>query len=123
MRHKILLWPAGCLLLTLCGCSRSISVQLPAQKLVVLVYADGKVAERCSIAPGSEKFRKLADLVQQGTARWHSRIGAYVPSLLVVGADITLNFRSDSVDLTYSGGDYIRSISPDAYAFLRCKGT
>ncbi len=47
------------LLLALTGCSHSISLVLPPQTLTVETFSQGKAVQRCSIAPGSDKFGKL----------------------------------------------------------------
>ncbi|MEJ0006252.1 MAG: hypothetical protein WDM77_07670 [Steroidobacteraceae bacterium] len=111
------------LLLAIAGCSRSISIVLPAHSLTVLVYSQGKVAQRCAIVPGSEKFKSLSQLMQQNAAGWHSRSANYVPSIVVIGPDVNLYFMDDSMVVNYSGGEYSRTISADAYKFLECKST
>lgn len=114
---------AALVLLAAVGCTHSVSVSLVPKKMVVLMYAQGKVAQRCAIAPVSPKFQKLNVLLQQNQGGWHMRIGSYVPTMLVVGADVTLNFMGSSMVMNYDGHEYSRSISPDAYAFLSCKAT
>lgn len=109
------------LLLFTGGCSRSISIEIPSQTLTVETFAQGKAVQRCSVAPGSEKFRKLSQLMQQSVAGWHSRRADYVPSVVVIAGDINLYFMGDSVVVDYSGGEYSRSLAADSYAFLNCK--
>jgi hypothetical protein len=114
---------AATLILASAGCSHSVAIALPPQKLVVLVYDQGHVAQRCAIRPGTDKFQKLSRLLAQSSDGWHHRLSSYVPTLLVMGADISLNFRDDSVVMNYKGGEYARSISKDSYGFLSCKAT
>jgi hypothetical protein len=108
-------------LLAAAGCSRTISVNLTPQTLTVVTYSQGKADRRCSIAPGSAKFRKLSDFLKQSAEGWHSRSSDYKPSLVVIGSDINLYFMEDSVVMNYSSGEYSRTVSPDSYAFLDCK--
>jgi hypothetical protein len=110
-------------LLALVGCARSISVALPHTALTVMVYSDGKVTQRCAIAPGSEKFRKLGQLMQANAAGWHSRSTDYMPTIVVIGSDINLYFVEDSVIVGESGGEYSRTIPADSYKFLECKSS
>jgi hypothetical protein len=109
------------LLLFTAGCSRSITLQIPSQTLTVETFSQGKAVQRCSVAPGSEKFRKLSQLMQQSVAGWRSRSADYVPSIVVIAGDISLYFMGDSVVVSYSGGEYSRSIAAGSYAFLNCK--
>jgi hypothetical protein len=108
------------ILLLATGCSRSISVELPAQALTVVVYSQGKASQRCVIAPASDKFRKLADFMKANAAGWHKRSGDYTPSLVVIGSDINMYFMDDLLVMTYNGGEYSRNVTPDSYAFLSC---
>jgi hypothetical protein len=109
------------LLVLLAGCTHSVSVALPSQTVTVMAYADGKVVERCGFGPGSEKFQKLSQLLQQNSGGWHKRHSDYQPEFMVVDGDVSLYFMSDSVVLNYSGGEFTRGMSPDAYHFLDCK--
>ncbi|HEV2701436.1 MAG TPA: hypothetical protein VGV09_07385 [Steroidobacteraceae bacterium] len=108
-------------LLALAACTHSISLVLPPQTVTVMAYADGKVVERCGFRPGSEKFQKLSQLLQQNSGGWHKRHSDYQPEILVVDGDVSLYFMSDSVVLNYSGGEFSRGIAPAAYHFLDCK--
>jgi hypothetical protein len=110
-------------LFALLGCARSISVALPHTALTVTVYSEGKVTQRCAIAPGSDKFRKLGQLMQENAAGWHSRSADYVPSIVVIGSDLNLYFVEDSVIVGESGGEYSRTIPAAAYKFLECKAS
>jgi hypothetical protein len=112
---------AAALLLGSAGCTHSVSVVLPPQKLVVMIYDQGHVAQRCAIQPDSAKFRKLNQLLEQNSPGWHARLSTYVPTLLVMGADISLNFMGDSVVMNYKGHEYAHSIATDSYGFLGCK--
>jgi len=111
------------LLLAIAGCSRSISIELPAHSLTVLVYSQDKVTQRCAIAPGTDKYKKLSQLMQQNASGWHRRSTNYVPSIVVIGPNINLYFTDDSVVESGSSGEYSRPISGDAYRFLECKAT
>ena len=55
------------MLAVLVACTRSLSVALPSQTVTVMTYADGKVVERCGFRPGSQKFQKLNQLLQQNS--------------------------------------------------------
>jgi hypothetical protein len=113
---------AGALMLVALGaCTRSISVALPSQSVTVMAYADGKVVERCGFRPGSDKFQKLNQLLQQNSGGWRKRHSNYQPEFLVVDGDVSLYFMSDSVVINYSAGEFSRGLSPDAYHFLDCK--
>ena len=105
------------------GCSRSLSIRLPAHSLTVMVYSQGKVSERCAIAPGSKKYSQLSQYMQQNADGWHGRSGDYVPSIVVIGPDLNLYFMDDSVVVNNSGGEYTRTVSGDSYRFLDCKAT
>jgi hypothetical protein len=105
------------------ACTHSVSVTLVPKKMVVLMYSAGHMSQKCAIQPNSPKFQKLSQLMQQSQSGWHMRIGSYVPTILVVGADVTLNFMGSSMVMNYNGQEYARSISPDAYGFLDCKAT
>jgi|SRR5580700_1904725 hypothetical protein len=109
------------LFVLLAACTRSITVALPPQTATVMAYADGKVVQRCGIRPGSEKFQKLSQLLQQNSGGWHKRYTNYQPSMMVVDGDVSLYFMDGSVVLNYSGGEFSRGISSDAYQFLDCK--
>jgi hypothetical protein len=111
------------LCLAIAGCSRSIAIEIPSQTLTVLVYAQGTAAERCDIAPGSEKFRKLKQFMQQNSAGWHTRNADYMPSIVVIGPAINLYFADDFVVMNYSGGEYFHPVSRDSYQFLDCRTT
>jgi hypothetical protein len=112
---------AALMVLASVACTHSVSVMLTPKKMVVLMYAEGHMAQKCAIQPNSPKFQKLNQLLQQNQGGWHVRIGSYVPTILVVGADVTLNFMGSSMVMNYNGHEYARSISPDAYGFLDCK--
>jgi hypothetical protein len=107
-------------LLLASACSHSISVEFPAQPLTVVQYAQGKATQRCVIAPGADKFRKLADFMKQNTDGWHKRSADYEPSLMVIGPDVNMYFQDDLLVMSYNGGEYSREVAPDAYAFLAC---
>lgn len=107
-------------LLLAAGCSRSISVELPAQALTVVVYSHGQASQRCAIAPASDKFRKLADFMKANAAGWRKRSADYTPSLVVIGSDINMYFMDDLMVMNYNGGEYSRNVTPDSYAFLDC---
>jgi hypothetical protein len=107
-------------LLALVGCARSISIALPHTPLTIMVYSQGKVSQRCAIAPGSDKFRKLGQLLQANAAGWHSRSADYMPSIVVIGSDLNLYFVEDSVIVSETGGEYSRTIPADSYRFLEC---
>jgi hypothetical protein len=109
------------LFVVLAACTRSITVALPPQTATVMAYSDGKVVQRCGFRPDSEKFQKLSQLLQQNSGGWHKRYTNYQPSILVVDGDVSLYFMDDSVVLNYSGGEFSRGISSDAYQFLNCK--
>jgi hypothetical protein len=113
------------LCLALVGCSRSIAVDIPAQTLTVLVYSQGTAiaTQRCDIAPGTEKFRKLKQLLQQNSAGWRTRSADYMPSIVVIGPAINLYFAEDFVVMNYSGGEYFHPLTRDAYQFLDCGTT
>lgn len=107
-------------LLLVGGCSRSISVELPAQALTVVMYSQGKASQRCMLAPNSDKFHKLSDFMKQNASGWHKRTADYMPSLVVIGTQISLYFMDDLLVINYSGGEYSRNVAPDSYAFLSC---
>ena len=107
-------------LLLATACSRSMSVELAAQPLTVVQYAQGKATQRCVIAPGADKFRKLAEFMKQNADGWHKRSADYEPSLMVIGSDINLYFQDDLLVMSYNGGEYSRKVAPDSYAFLVC---
>ncbi len=119
---RVLIW-AVLPLWVVAGCARSISIALPHTPLTVMVYSQGKVSQRCAIAPGSDKFRKLGQLMQENTAGWHSRSADYVPSMVVIGSGINLYFVDDSVIVSNSGGEYSRTLPADSYKFLECKAS
>jgi hypothetical protein len=108
------------ILLLATGCSRSISVELPAQALTVVMYSQGKASQRCVIAPNSDKFHNLADFIKQNTDGWHKRSADYMPSLVVIGSDINMYFMDDLLVMNYNGGEYSRNVAPGSYAFLSC---
>src|SRR6202451_2712973 len=66
------------LCLAFAGCSRSIAIDIPPHTLTVLVYSQGIATQRCDIAPGSEKFRKLKQFMQQNSAGWRARTEDYM---------------------------------------------
>jgi hypothetical protein len=107
-------------LLLATGCSRSISVELPAQALTVVMYSQGKANQRCVIAPTADKFHKLADFMKANAAGWHKQSGDYTPALVVIGPDINMYFMNDLMVMNYNGGEYSRTVSPDSYSFLGC---
>jgi hypothetical protein len=115
------------LCLAIAGCSRSIAIDIPAQTLTVLVYSQGTATaiatQRCDIAPGSEKFRKLKQLLQQNSAGWRTRSADYTPSIVVIGPAINLYFAEDFVVMNYSGGEYFHPLARDSYQFLDCGTT
>jgi hypothetical protein len=111
---------AAFLLLIGTGCSRTISVELPPQRLTLVVYAQGQAVQRCAIAPGSEKFLKLNELLKQSAAGWHHPSAGYVPALAVIGSDTNLYFTEESLIMSYSGGEYAHAVSADSHAFLKC---
>jgi hypothetical protein len=114
------LGPAVFLLLTVTACSRTISVELPPQKLTLVIYAQGQAVQRCPIAPGSEKFNKLNELLKQSASGWRHPSAGYVPSLAVIGSDTNLYFTDDSLIMSYGGGEYSHAVSADSYGFLKC---
>jgi hypothetical protein len=105
------------------GCSRSIAIDIPAQTLTVLMYAQGNATQRCAIAPGSDKFRQLKQFLQQNSAGWRTRSANYVPSIVVIGPAINLYFMDDFVVMNYAGGEYFHPVSRDSYQFLICRTT
>jgi hypothetical protein len=107
-------------LLLATACSRSISVELPAQALTVVAYTQGIASQRCVISPASDKFRTLAGFMKQNADGWHKRSGDYVPTLVVIGPDINLYFMDDQLVMNYDGGEYSRKVAPGSYAFLNC---
>ncbi len=109
------------LLLLLAACTRSITIALPQRSATVMAYADGKVLQRCGFRPGTEKFRKLGELLAQHAGGWHKRYTNYQPSLLVVVGDVSLYFMDDSMVINYSEGEFSRGVSSDDYQFLNCK--
>jgi hypothetical protein len=109
------------LFVVMAACTRSITVALPPQTATVMAYAEGKVVQRCAIRPGSEKFQKLSQLLEQHSGGWHKRYTNYEPSVMVVDGDVSLYFMDGSVVLNYSGGEFSRGLAPDAYQFLNCK--
>ena len=111
------------LYLAIAGCSRSIAIDIPPQTLTVLIYSQGTATQRCSIAPGSEKFRKLKQFMQQNSAGGGTRSADYMPSIVVIGPAINLYFADDFVVMNYSGGEYFRPVSRDSYQFLDCRTT
>jgi hypothetical protein len=117
MRNLI---PIALLLIATSACTRSISVVLPPKTATVMGYADGKVTQRCAIRPDSEKFHKLRELLEQNSGGWHKRYTNYQPSIMVVDGDVSLYFMDGSVVLNYSGGEFSRGLSADAYQFLNC---
>ena len=116
---RVLKW-AVLPVLAIVGCAKSISVALPPKPLTVMVYSQGRVSQRCAIAPGSDKFRKLGQLMQENATGWHSRRADYVPSIVVIGSGINLYFVEDSVVVSDSGGEYSRTLPADSYRFLEC---
>lgn len=108
-------------LLVLVGCARTISIAPPSKPLTVMVYAQGKVVQRCAIAPGTEKMRKFGQLMQQNAAGWHSQSEGYEPELVVIGSDINLYFMGDLAVVNNARGEYSRPIPADTYKFLECK--
>ncbi len=102
------------LLLTLAACSHSISLQFPSQTLTVETFSQGKPVQRCSIAAGSDKFRKLNELMQENVKGWHSRSADYVPAIVVISSDVNLYFDGGLLVVNYSGGEYSRTVSPDS---------
>lgn len=106
--------------LLLAGCSRTISLELPAQPLTVVTYAGGKANQRCSVAPASDKFHRLAAFLKQNSTDWRKRTADYTPSLVVIGSDVNMYFKDDLMVMSYSGGEYSRKVDPAGYAFLRC---
>ncbi len=115
-----ILIPMISVLLLASGCSRSISVQLPAQALTVVMYSQGKASQRCVIAPNSDKFHKLADFIRQNADGWHKRSADYMPSLVVIGSDINMYFMDELLVMNYNGGEYSRDVASGSYAFLSC---
>ncbi len=109
------------LLLVLTACTRSITIALPQQSVTVMGYADGKVVQRCGFGPGTEKFRKLSQLLEQHSGGWHKRHTNYQPTLLVVDGDVSLYFMDGSMVINYSDGEFSRGVSADDYQFLSCK--
>ena len=105
------------------GCSRSIAIDIPSQTLTVLIYSQGTATQRCDIAPGSEKFRRLKQFMQQNSAGWRTRSADYMPSIVVIGPAINLYFADDFVVMNYSGGEYFHPVSRDSYQFLDCRTT
>ena len=118
MRKSVL---TALLLLALSACSRSITISLPPQSVTVMAYSAGKVVQRCGFSAGTEKFRKLAELLQQHSSGWHKRYTNYVPQFLVVDGDVSLYFMDGSMVLNYSEGEFSRAVSSDDYQFLNCK--
>jgi hypothetical protein len=108
------------ILLLATACSRSMSIELPAQPLTVVQYSQGKATQRCVIAPGADKFRKLADFMKQNADGWHKRAADYEPTLMVIGSDINMYFEDDLLVVNYDGGEYSRKVGADSYAFLGC---
>jgi hypothetical protein len=109
------------LLLVLTACTRSITIALPQQSVTVMAYADGKVVQRCGFRPGTEKFRKLSQLLEQYSGGWHKRYTNYQPTFLVVDGDVSLYFMDGSMVLNDSEGEFSRGVSADDYQFLNCK--
>lgn len=118
MRKTVLL---ALLFVALSACTRSIRIALPQQIVTVMAYSAGKVVQRCGFRPGTEKFRKLSELLQQHSGGWHKRYTNYVPSFLVVDGDVSLYFMDGSMVLNYSEGEFSRGVSSDDYQFLNCK--
>lgn len=110
-------------LLAVTACTRSMSVSLPPQSLTVLVYAQGKVSQHCKIAPDSDKFRKLSELLRQNAAGWHKSLMHYDPLILVEGAEVSINVMDDSVVMNKGDGDYAHAIPAGSFAFLGCKAS
>jgi hypothetical protein len=113
--------PLMLLLLALTACTRSITIALPQQIVTVMAYADGKVVQRCAFRPGTDKFRKLSQLLAEHTGGWHKRYTNYQPAFLVVDGDVSLYFMDGSMVLNDSEGEFSRGISEDDYQFLNCK--
>ncbi|HTC50443.1 MAG TPA: hypothetical protein VK700_00745 [Steroidobacteraceae bacterium] len=118
MRKSVL---TAFLFIALSACTRSITITLPQQTVTVMAYADGKVVQRCGFRSGTEKFRKLSELLAQHSGGWHKRYTNYVPSLLVVDGDVSLYFMDGSMVVNYSEGEFSRGVSSDDYQFLNCK--
>jgi hypothetical protein len=111
------------LCLALVGCSRSIAIDIPPQTLTVLIYSQGSATRRCAITPGSDKFLKLKQFLQQNSSGWRTRSADYEPSIVVIGPAINLYFMDDFVVMNYSGGEYFHPVSRDSYQFLNCRTT
>jgi hypothetical protein len=109
------------LFVLLTACTRSITITLPQQPVTVMGYTDGKVTQRCGFRPDSDKFRKLAQLLEQHSGGWHKRYTNYQPMLLVVDGEVSLYFMSGSMVVNYSEGEFSRGVSDDDYQFLNCK--
>ena len=112
-------WMA-CLLL-LSACTRSLSITLPEQFVTVMGYSQGKVVQRCGIRPGTDKFKRLSQLLATHASGWHKRYTSYDPTFLVVDGDISLYFMGGSMVLSDAEGEFSRGIAEQDYQFLGCK--
>ena len=103
------------------GCSEPLPCALPTGESLQLSRQEhGRVVPECSLALEAEAHRRLTEWLAQNHAGWVRSVVTYVPGTVVDGTGFSINFLGDQAIVNCDEGQFVRSVSPAAYSFLRC---
>jgi len=104
----------------LAGCKVDATTALESQgELTLQIYGTGKPLVKKKIAPDSEMYKELHRWVSENTTGWSHTPASYVPSYLVQGKTLSLNFQGTRVILNFEDGQYVKDVDPSEYDFLK----
>jgi hypothetical protein len=109
---------ALCLVL-LAGCARQLPLALPANAPVEVIEVGGA---HYTLDPSSDGYRNLARWLANNRARWswgHYYATPPAKGIIVRSGTLDLRFFDSTALARMPEGDYIKSVAPSEYAFLR----
>lgn len=109
---------ALCLVL-LAGCARQLPLTLPANAPVEVIEVGGA---HYTLDPSSDAYRNLARWLANNRSRWswgHYYATPPAKGIIVRSGTLDLRFFDSTALARMPEGDYIKSVPPSEYAFLR----
>jgi hypothetical protein len=105
--------------IALAGCERRLPLALPVNAPVQVVEVGG---DHYMLDPSSDGYRKLTQWVSNNRSRWswgHYYATPPAKGIIVRAGALNLQFFDSTVLARMPEGDYIKSVPPSEYAFLR----
>ena len=108
------------MLSVLVSCTHETTISIPDNEPLMLFNyagASNKLSAK-EVVLVKDKQQKLNTWISNNRTGWTPTPATYVPGVLVSGKGFGINFLGNSVIISYSEGQYVKSISPSDYQFL-----